>query len=71
MSPFAQLVEYVQAHYPVYAYVLQAREQIAVDGLIFRPISDTGLLFVGEAGETEVSLDEAIEILAQDRIENQ
>lgn len=66
MTLFDQLVEYVKNKYPNYAYVLKPGEEIAVDGLIFLPKSDTVLIFRSENGEQEMSFDEAIQILVED-----
>mgnify|MGYP001561549651 CR=1 FL=1 len=66
MTLFDQLVEYVKKNYPSYAYVLKSGEEIAVDGLIFLPKSDTVLVFRSENGEQEISFDEAIQILVED-----
>jgi len=70
MNEFSELLEFVKQNYPVYAYVIQPDEEIAVDGLIFRPNSTGGFKFLNENGEQVVTFNEAVGVLRDDLAES-
>ncbi len=66
MDEFHELVTFVTENYPSYSYVIKPDQEIAVDGLIFRPRPAGGFYFLNENGEQEVTYSEAIDALRND-----